>query len=203
MTKSVSTQSLRVLVLTTAIYVLTSCAQYQVRTNKELGYSKSVECLYVWSAVGEIDLLHLKRPFHSDSFENQFHAALKQSLMSAGVVAEVRAFSPKGDRMVDLIPFENDLKPNMRLVIQPTRYQMMTSSRGGSRIGGLWLDLSMYEVATNRRVWRAELFADAGLDMTVWMQTGAENLATQIVDALRKDRLLADAKKKLAVGEDK
>lgn len=172
------------------ITALAGCAQYKVRTNKAQGYTVRIERLFVWSAIGDVALLRQNARFNSDTFEHLFQLALKQGFDKAGIAADVRPFAAKADKLEDLVKFEGELKPNMRLLIQPTRVQTMTYQGSTTVVAGLWLDLSLYETTANRRIWRGELMIDPAVDMTAWGEAGAQKLTAQIVDALKKDRLL-------------
>lgn len=179
-----------VTIVTLACALLSGCARYQVMTNRAADYSTRPDKVFVWSALGSIPSFRHVILVNGDSFENLFNAAMKQALVAAGVTVEVRPFVPANDEVESLVRFEQDLKPDARLVIQPKRYQTITRY-GTSSVTGLWLDLSVYDVATGRRVWRGELFVDPALDLNPWGASGAEKIAAQIVDALRKDKLVA------------
>lgn len=170
-------------------FLVVSCAQYQVRTNKALNYSERSDRIFVWSAIGTVGLLDRKLIFSDDSFVNYFHTALKIAFEKEKIAVDIRPFIPKNDTMESLVRFEQEFNPRTRLMIQPVRYQVLTVN-GSPSVSGLWLDLSMYDIATKRRVWRGQLFVDPALDVTAWTQSGAEKLANQVMGALRKDGLI-------------
>lgn len=170
-------------------FALSSCAQYQVSTTRSPDYEGHIERLSIWSSVGEIDLLGHKRGLESVAFTDRFDAALKSNFRNEGVTAEVHNFNPTDHIQNQFEPSEQALHPDARLLIQPTRYQTLTTSRG-IMISGLWLDLRLMEVPSNRQVWHASVFLDPGLDLTVWFDTGADKLSKQIIDALKKDKLI-------------
>jgi hypothetical protein len=169
---------------------ISGCAQYQVQSTKANGYSRPIDRLTVWSAVPNVPKLTEKHWSQSDSFDNLFHDALKQELLAAGATTEVRAFSPASDSMESLARFERELSPSMRLLIAPTRVSTVTS-QGHTGITQVVFNLSLYETEKNQRVWRGQIIVDTPLGgARQWGEDGAKSLATQIVEALKKDRLL-------------
>lgn len=176
-----------------SVAVLAGCAQYQAYTNKALGYHDRAERLFVWTALGEVPFLRRKQMLANDSFENYFNATLKRMLAEEGIVTDVRQFSPKTDTIEQLHRFETDVAPTARLLIQPARYQMY-SYGGGTTVSALWLDMSLYDVKSNRRVWRGQLYVDPGLSPSSWWESGAQELSARVIAALRKDDLIAPAK---------
>lgn len=169
---------------------LSGCAgSYQLQTNKAVGYNARVEKLFVWTAVGSVGNLGAKNKFTSWTFLESFHSHLKRGLEKYNIPADVREFTPKTDSASDLARFEQELGPNMRLLIQPTRVQTITY-QGSSAIAGLWLDLSLIDLARNERVWRGELYLDAFFRLGAWGESGAEALATQVIEGLIKDSLI-------------
>ncbi len=187
--RAITFKKISIIVLIVISTALASCAQYQVRTNKALNYSERADRLFVWSAVGTVGLLDRKPMLGGDSFVNYFHGALRHSFEEAKVAVDIRPFVPKNDTIESLVRFEQEFNPRMRLMIQPTRYQILTVN-GSPSVSGLWLDLSMYEIATKRRVWRGQLFVDPALDVTAWTESGAKRLAIQVINVLKKDGLI-------------
>lgn len=170
---------------------LAGCAQYpQLQTNKALGYNRSMDRLAVWSAVGDVPTLGDVLPtlifkpswFPTDPFDKLFHAALKRELESAGVVTEVRPFSPSSDTVASLARFEAELAPTMRLLIMPTQYVV----RG--MLQEVNFDFSLIDIESNQRVWRGQVFIYSGRGR--FDEEGADSLTLRILEALRKDRLL-------------
>lgn len=178
------------LALWISITGLSGCAQYQVQTNKAMGYSKIIDRLAVWSAVRQVPSLGIKNWTQNDSFENVFHASLKRELAAVGVISEVRPFIPATDTAESLARFETELAPTMRLLIAPAKYQTFTYN-GSTGITRIVFDLSLFEIASSKRVWRAQLVIDNPLGGGfAWGEDGAKNLERQIMDALRKDKFL-------------
>lgn len=169
--------------------VLSSCAQYKVATNRAAGYEGRIERLSIWSSVGGIDLLGVKQGFVKASFSDRFDAALKLNCQNENIRAEVHKFNPKNHTKVEFEPAEQELRPNTRLLIQPTRYQTATF-KGGTWVSGLWLDLQLMDIASKRLVWHGSVFMDPGLDPTAWLDSGADKLSKQVIDALKKDKLI-------------
>lgn len=167
---------------------LSSCAQYKVATNHAAGYEGRIERLSIWSSVGSIDLLGAKNVFLKAPFSDRFDAALKVGCQNEKISAEVYKFDPKITR-AEFERVEQELRPNMRLLIQPTKYQTATF-KGGTWVSGLWLDLQLVEIASNRLVWHGSVFMDPGLDPTAWLDNGADKLSKQVIDILKKDKLI-------------
>lgn len=171
--------------------LLSGCAEYQVQSNKERSYSKEIDRLYAWSALAQAPQLGSKRLLQSDTFSNWFHAALKRDLAAAGVTAEVREFIATAETPESLARFETDFSPSFRLLVIPTKAETMTY-QGITSVKRLVLDLSLIEIAGGRRVWRAQLVVDAPLGGP-WGEDQAKNLSGKIIEALRKDALLASS----------
>lgn len=179
------------LVALACLVLFAGCAQYQVASNKERGFAKEIDRLYVWSAVAQAPQLGVKHWTQSDSFSNYFHSILKQELIASGVPAEVREFIPAADSPQSLARFEADFSPSFRLLVAPTKTQTMTY-QGTTVVTMLTLDLSLVEIASGRRVWRAQLLVDNPVaGRLAWGEDGARSLAGKVMDALRKDGLLA------------
>lgn len=177
-----SKKAINYLVVLVAVGMLASCAQYKMSAKRVNSYEGHIERLTIWSSIGGIRLL-------GGSFTDRFDAALIRNFQSEGVSAYVHEFTPKNLNKEMLGEFERELRPNARLFIQPTRYQTATI-KGSTMISGLWLDLSLNDIATGRLVWRGSIFLDPGFDPSVWIDSGANKLALQIVNALKKDELL-------------
>lgn len=175
------------------VAILAGCAQYQAHTNKALDYNERIERLFVWSAIGEVPFFRKKHALANDNFENYFNAALKRMLAEEGIVADVRPFAPKTDTIEQLNRFETGVAPTARLLVQPARYQMY-SYGGGTTVSALWLDMSLYDTRSNRRVWRGQLYVDPGLSPSSWWESGAQELSARVIATLRKDNLIAPAK---------
>lgn len=170
---------------------LSGCAvQYQTRTNRASDYNHRIERLFVWSAIGEARPLRDQK-YGGDTYENHFHAALKRALTDAGIVADVRRFSPKNDTPDDLNRFESQMNPATRLLIVPQKYNTFTYVT--TFVQQLWLDLSLIERGNNRRVWRGEIYIDSSNTgaALAWDADSAEDLARTIISALKKDGLIA------------
>ncbi len=173
--------------------LLSGCAQYQVQSNKERGYSKEIDRLYVWSALAQAPQLGNKHWTQSDAFSNLFHVTLKRELAAAGVAAEVRDFVAAAETPQSLARFETDFAPSFRLLVIPGKAQTVTY-QGTTGLTQLVLDLSLMELASGRRVWRAQLVVDNPLGgRMTWGEDGAKNLSGKIIEVLRKDALLASS----------
>lgn len=166
------------------------CAQYQVASNKEPGFAKEIDRLYVWSAIAQAPQLGSKHWTQSDSFGNYFHLILKQELTASAVQSEVREFIPAAESQQSLARFETEFSPSFRLLVTPVKTQTMTYN-GATALTLLVLDLSLIEIASERRVWRAQLAVDNPLaGRLAWGEDGARSLAGKVMEALRKDGLL-------------
>lgn len=177
------------------ITVLGGCVSYQTQTNKALGYSEHIERLFVWSAIGNVSSLRAKHKYADDSYENYANAALKKAMSETGLTVDVRSFNPQTDTVDLLSRYETEVAPTARLTLVPGKYQV-TTYRGISTVSTLWLNLSLYDIQSNRSVWHGQIVIDngglAGHNM-MWNKSGAEKLAEEIITALRKDGLIASA----------
>jgi len=170
--------------------ILSGCAQYRVQSNKEVGYAKTIDRLAVWSAVGNVRELGATVLFHSESFDSYFVKALKRELEGNGIVTDVRTFSPETDTDDSLERFESELAPTMRLKIAPTRTKRFTYN-GSTGVTQVVLDLSLFDIKNNRRVWRGELVIDnPGGGVFSWGAERAADLSSKIIETLRKDVLI-------------
>lgn len=176
-------------IATIAVGMLSSCAQYQVSTNRVNSYEGHIERLSIWSSIGSIALLGSKPRLASASFSDRFDVALKLNFQNENISTYVHEFTPQNHIKEQFEPLEQEFRPNMRLIIQPIRYQTVTI-RGSTGVSGLWLDLSLIDIASHRFVWHGSIFMDPGLDPTAWIDSGADKLSKQIIGALRKDKLI-------------
>lgn len=176
-------------ITTIAVVMLSSCARYQVATNRVIDYEGHIERLSVWSMVGTVDLLDRKGWIEKTSFADRFNTALKLNFQNENINAVVYKLTSKSIIEDQAESLEQEFHPNMRLVVQPTRCQTFTHN-GSTYVAGLLLDLSLIDVASGRLAWRGAIHMDVGLDPTAWTEAGANNLSKQIVDALKKDKLL-------------
>ena len=168
-----------------AAFLLAACAQYQVQTTGVFGAPPQVDRLAVWSSIGSVTFLGHKHWSMQDSFENHFNAAMKQTLEAEKVAAEVRPLRPRSESPESLAQAEKELKPAARLFIQPRRYRTMQGN-----VQTLELELSVHEAATNRRLWQGQMQVENNMDATTWYEGGARKLATEIVQALRREGII-------------
>lgn len=168
-----------------------STASYSVKTNKAPGFTGHISRVAVWSGIDNVSLLSQRKALGmSDTFSNFFSAALKTDLASAGATADVHPFSPGTDKLEDLIRFEQEFSPEYRLMIMVPQYHTI-SSRGVTNVLDMKLDISLFTIKDNRRVWRSELLLDGGIiPGLTWRETGARRLAEDMVNLLKKDNLV-------------
>lgn len=169
--------------------MLASCAQYNVSTNRVNGYEGRIKRLSIWSAIGTIEPLANKRLLDSFSFSDRFDAALALNFQNENINAVVHKLTSKSFIEDEVEPLEKEFHPNMRLLIQPTRCQLITYG-GISNVVGLLLDLRLIDVASGRLVWRGAINIDVGLEPNMWRENGANKLSKEIVDALKKDNFM-------------
>lgn len=169
---------------------LGSCARYQVTSNRVGGHEVRITRLAVWSSLGNINLLEVKTVLYPQSFTERFDAALRQGFQSEGISTDVNKFLPKAINSETIALAEKEFRPDYRLTIQPTRFQTTTTSKGTVMLSGLWLDLRLHDVATGALVWRGSLDLDPGFDPTTWLDSGASKLVSQIIEALKNDKLI-------------
>jgi hypothetical protein len=164
-------------------------ASYSAKSNKAPNFTTHISRVSVWSDIDNVPLLSRKGFGMSDTFANFFSVALKANLANAGATAEVRGISP-GDKLADLVRFEQQFSPEYRLMIAVPKYHLMDTN-GRVSMADMKLDLSLFTVKDNRRVWRGELMMDGGLVRDFpWRQEGAQRLAQEMVMLLQKDGLV-------------
>lgn len=184
------TTFLRIGLLTLAVMVLASCAQYSARTNKAQNFSAKLTNVYMWSGIGTVEPFTRKLPFADDTFENLFNVALTRKFSESGIRNELRRFSPSTDSMTDLARFEGALNPDYRLLVVPSKYETITY-KGITNVNVLYLDVSVIHIKDTQRVWRSEIVVDTNTAPgTAWREAGANKLVVQIVDALKRDGLI-------------
>lgn len=169
--------------------MLSSCAQYNVSTNRINGYEGRIERLSIWSAIGTVEPLANKRLLDSSSFSDRFDAALALNFQNENINAVVHKLTSKSFIEDEIEPLEKELHPNMRLLIQPTRCHTIRYG-GMTNVTGLSLDLSLIDVASNQLVWRGAINMDVGLEPNMWRENGANKLSRQLIDALKKDKMM-------------
>lgn len=177
-------------IIALSIIMMTSCAQYSTRTNKAPDFAVKLANIYVWSSIGDVAPFSKKMLFAEDTFENLFNAAIGRKLLENGVKNEFHKFSASTDQMDDLARFEDSSKLDYRMLIIPEKYTTITS-RGITNVDVLNLNISIVRIADNRRIWRSEIVVNCNTAPgTAWREAGADKLASQITDALRRDGLL-------------
>lgn len=169
--------------------MLSSCAQYNVSTNRINGYEGRIERLSIWSAIGTVEPLANKRLLDSSSFSDRFDAALALNFQNENINAVVHKLTSKSFIEDKVEPLEKEFHPNMRLLIQPTRCQLIRYG-GMTNVAGLLLDLRLIDVASGRLVWRGVINMDPGLVSDMWTEGGANKLSRQLIDALKKDKMM-------------
>lgn len=183
-------RSFSFLMILLAVGMLASCAQYQVSSNRVNSYDGHIERLAIWSSVKNVQLLSVARGFYTKAFTDRFNLALKQKFQNEGISADVHEFTSNTFNKEIVGSLEQEFQPNSRLLIQPTRYHI-TTYQGSPIVSALWLDLSLNDVATDKLIWHGTIFLDPGLDPNTWIDSGANNLASKIVDAIKKDELIS------------
>lgn len=182
---------IRLVVSVLAAVLVAGCgtASYSAKSNKAPDFTTHISRVSVWSGIDNVALLSRKGLGMSDTFANFFTAALKADLAHAGATAEVRGISP-GDKLADLVRFEKEFSPEYRLLIEvPVTRTLMANNRASMQ--DMKLNISLFTVKDNRRVWRGEVLMDGGLVRDFpWRQEGAQRLAQEIVTLLQKDGLV-------------
>lgn len=188
--KKLRTTFLHIVLLTLTTMLLASCAQYSTKTNKDPGFSTKLTNVYIWSSIGTVEPFTKKLLFSADTFEHQFNTALAKEFTKSGVKNELRDFSPSTDSLADLARFEGTFNPNYRLLVISPRYDTITS-RGVTNVDNLYLDISVIRIKDNKQVWQSSIVIQTNTAPgTAWREAGANKLAEQIVDALKKDGLI-------------
>ncbi|MES2772194.1 MAG: hypothetical protein V4623_09555 [Pseudomonadota bacterium] len=170
-------------------FMLSSCAEYFVKSNKNENFTEKLTNVYVWSGIGSIAPFTKRPPFADDTFENLFNTALTNKLTQHGVNNELHRFESVSDDNSDLLRFETKFNPDYRLLIATQGYGTMTS-RGITNVNTFVLSLSIIRLADKQKIWQSEVFVDANTAPgTAWRTAGADKLADLMIKKMQQDQL--------------
>jgi hypothetical protein len=173
--------------------LLTACSttQYATKANKAPDFAGRLTRVTIWSGIATVPLLSGRKALGmDDTFSNFFSETLKSDLANQNVISEIHPYATETDKLDDLARFEQSFAPEYRMVIAIPHYGTITS-QGHTNVLDITLDVSLYRIKDNSRIWRGEMVVDGGLvPGLTWRETGAKTLAHKLLEMLKNDHII-------------
>lgn len=166
---------------------LTGCAIVHSSSNKDHQYSEKLDRVSVVSSIGAIS--YLSGPIKpSAPFPENFRNVLMAEFAKRGIAA---TYEDAGPGIAEAVAAENEDRTRspttkMTILVKRTTYR----TYGTTYLEQAIFDLSIYSIATNRRVWHAEVAIDSSVDVPHWSEATAVKFVGEIFKVLKDDALI-------------